>query len=69
VHRVLHLKVLPTRQRVVSSIIEVQKDYDEGVRYNELFAPRLDRTAMPATPPSQQLYERLQSGGLERNLW
>ncbi len=69
VHLVLHLKVLPTRQRVVSSIIEVQKDYDEGIRYNELFAPRIDRTAMPATPPSQQLYERLQSGGLERNLW
>lgn len=69
VHLVLHLKVLPTRQRVVSSIIEVQKDYDEGIRYNELFAPRIDRTAMPATPPSQQLYERLQSGGLERSLW
>jgi pilus assembly protein CpaF len=69
VHLVVHLKVLADKRRVVSSVVEVQKDSDEGVRYNDLFEPRLDRTAQPGTPPSDVLFERLRSGGLERNLW
>ncbi len=39
---VVHLVVLPDRRRVVSSIIEVQKDAGEGIRYNEIFAPAAD---------------------------
>jgi len=66
---VVHLKVLPDRRRVVSSIIEVQKDFDEGVRYNELFAPRLDGPGVASTMPSTRLLEKLQSGGLAVHPW
>jgi pilus assembly protein CpaF len=66
---VVHLKVLPDKRRVVSSIIEVQKDNEEGVRYNELFAPQLDRTAVPSVAPSDGLLERLSFAGLKGRLW
>jgi len=66
---VVHLRVLPDRRRVVSSIIEVQKDFDEGVRYNELFSPRPDGVGTPHTPPSPQLLAKLQFGGLDVNPW
>ena len=66
---VVHLKVLPDRRRVVSSIIEVQKDFDEGVRYNELFSHNFDGPARPATAPSAQLMEKLHHGGLKVNPW
>ena len=68
---VLHLKVLPgaDRRRVVSSILEVQKDSEENIRYNELFAPSADDVAMPASPPSTQLLDRLRFAGLEVTPW
>lgn len=68
---VVHLRILPgpDRRRVVSSIVEVQKDNDEGVRYNELFAPQVDGPAQPEVPPSDRLYERLRAAGLPGNLW
>lgn len=69
VHLIVHLKVLPDRRRVVSSIIEVQKDFDEGVRYNEIYSPRPDGIGTPATAPSPQLLERLQFGGLKVHPW
>lgn len=60
---VVHLKVLPDKRRVVSSIVEVQKDSGEGIRYNELFAPQVDATAVRHTPPSEFLSERLRFAG------
>lgn len=66
---VVHLKMLPDRRRVVSSIVEVQKDQDEGVHYNELFAPRVDGPAVASVPPSDFLYQRLRAAGLGVNLW
>lgn len=66
---VIHLRVLPDRRRVVSSIIEVQKDNDDGIRYNELFAPDLHGPARPATPPSDTLYDRLRAAGLGVAPW
>ena len=66
---VVHLKVLPDRRRVVSSIVEVQKDSGEGVRYNELFAPGIDGPAVASVRPSQRLYERLVAAGLVSPPW
>ncbi len=66
---VVHLKVLPDRRRVVSSVVEVQKDSAEGVRYNELYAPQVDGPGVPATPPSAFLLERLEAAGLEARPW
>lgn len=60
---VVHLKVLPDKRRVVSSIVEVQKDGGDGIRYNELFSPRLDSTAVRSTPPSDTLAQRLAFAG------
>jgi len=66
---IVHLRVLPDRRRVVSSIVEVQKDFDEGVRYNELFAAQTNGIGTPATMPSQRLLEKLRFGGLEIYPW
>lgn len=66
---VVHLKILPDRRRVVNSIIEVQKDGGEGIRYNELFAPSLDSPAVPSVRPSQFMFERLQHAGLAGTPW
>ena len=66
---ILHLRVMPDRRRVVASIVEVQKDFDEGVRYNELFASGPDGIARPATPPSAKLLAKLQFGGLGVQPW
>ena len=69
VHLIVHLKVCTDRRRVVSSIVEVQKDFDVGIRYNEIYSSKPDELARPATPPSPQLLERLQHGGLKVNPW
>ncbi|MEP1122630.1 MAG: ATPase, T2SS/T4P/T4SS family [Ilumatobacter sp.] len=66
---VVHLKVLPDMRRVVSSIVEVQKDSGEGIRYNELFAPRIDGPAVRETPPSEVLSERLSFAGWSPATW
>ena len=66
---ILHLKVLPDRRRVVASIVEVQKDFDEGVRYNELFASGPDGLARPSTAPSPDLLAKLQFGGFGVQPW
>ncbi len=66
---VVHLKVLPDKRRVVSSIVEVQKDADEGIRYNEVFAEQVDGPAVASVPPSEGLRERLRFAGLERSPW
>jgi pilus assembly protein CpaF len=66
---VVHLKVLPDRRRVVSSIVEVQKDSAEGIRYNELFAPQVDGPAVASVPPSEELVERLSFAGLQGGVW
>jgi len=66
---IVHLRVLPDRRRVVSSIIEVQKDFDEGVRYNELYAPQVNGIGRPATAPSERLLQKLEFGGLGVHPW
>lgn len=66
---VVHLKVLPDRRRVVSSIVEVQKDSAEGIRYNELYSPQADGPAVPSVPPSDFLLERLLASGLVFRPW
>ena len=66
---IVHLKVLDDRRRVVSSVVEVQKDFDEGVRYNELFSPNYDGPATAGTVPSEQLIKKLRHGGLEISPW
>lgn len=70
VNLVIHLKVLPNRRRVISSIIEVQKNPgSEGLFYNELFSPRADDIATPGVAPSAYLSERLTIAGLEVSPW
>ena len=66
---VVHLKVLPNRTRVVGSIIEVQKDTEEGIRYNSLYGPRADAMGVPETPPSEMLATRLRLHGLRGWPW
>jgi len=66
---IVHLKVLPDRRRVVSSIVEVQKDTEDGVRYNELFEFNYDGPATPGVVPSPKLLEKLRQGGLEVHPW
>ena len=66
---IVHLKVLPDKRRVVSSILEVQKDFDAGVRYNELYAPQVNGIAVPATAPTTRLLERLHFAGLGVHPW
>lgn len=66
---VVHLKVLGDRRRVISSVIEVQKDIDEGVRYNNLVEEQDEAMGQWATAPSPQLQTRLASGGLEVSPW
>ncbi len=61
---IVHIRVLPDRRRVVSSIVEVQKDFDEGVRYNELYSPQVDGIGRPNTAPSPRLLEKLHHAGL-----
>ena len=67
----VHLKVLPgpDRRRVISSILEVQKDADENIRYNELFTAQPDDVATPASPPSEPIRERLRIAGLSIYPW
>lgn len=69
VNLIVHLKVLPDKRRVVSSILEVQKDFDAGVRYNELYSPQVNGIAVPATAPTPQLLERLHFAGLGVHPW
>jgi Flp pilus assembly CpaF family ATPase len=66
---VVHLKVLPDRRRVVSSIVEVQKDSGEGIRYNVLFEEVVSGPAVPSIRPSERLYQRLVAAGLVRPPW
>lgn len=66
---VVHLKVLPDRRRVISSIVEVQRDSGEGVRYNELFAETVDGPAIASVRPTDRLYHRLVAAGLVAPPW
>ena len=66
---VVHLKVLPDRRRVVSTIVEVEKETSDGIHYNELFAEHPDGPAVPSVPPSDRLWDRLARAGLGRRLW
>lgn len=66
---VVHLRRLPDHRRVVSSIIEVQRDNAEGVRYNDLFASNGTGLAYPATPPGTRILERLTAAGLKGASW
>lgn len=66
---VVHLQVLPDRRRVVSSIIEVQRDNAEGIRYNDLFAADGLGLAVAATPPGARVLSRLRAAGLEGLPW
>ncbi len=56
---VVQLRVLPDRRRVVTSIVEVQRDSDAGVRHNELFASTGDELARRQMNPSPRLMNRL----------
>lgn len=62
---VVHLRVLPDRRRVVTSVVEVEKDEGEGVRHNELFSPDDTAPAVFSMRPSDLLTERLVSAGLD----
>lgn len=66
---VVHLRVLPTRVRVVSSIIEVEKGGGEGIRYNELFSPVAGGLGIPNVVPSERVLDRLRYAGFRGGLW
>ena len=68
---IIHVKILPgpERRRVISSILEVQKDSGENVRYNELFSPMPHDVAAPSSPPSEKLRERLIIAGMQVSPW
>ncbi len=66
---VVHLRVLPDRRRVVSSIIEVQRDTADGIRYNDLFSSDGTGLAVAATPPSIRIHDRLMAAGLRGSSW
>lgn len=68
---IVHVRMLPgeQRRRVISSILEVQKDSGENVRYNELFTPHPNDIATASSPPSDKLRERLMIAGMHVNPW
>lgn len=66
---VVHLRQLPDRRRVVSSIVEVQKDSEDGIRYNELFEPNVHGCAVPGVRPTGRLFDRLVAAGLVNPPW
>jgi len=61
---VVHLRLLPDRRRVVGSIVEVEKDHAEGIRYNVLFGEQLEGIGTPQIPPSERLQRRLVNAGM-----
>lgn len=61
---VIHLRVLPNRRRVVGSIVEVEKDQSDGIRYNVLYGEQLEDIGTPQIPPSERLQRRLVNAGL-----
>ena len=56
---VVQLRVLTDRQRIVTSIVEVQRDNDSGVRHNELFVSTGDELARQQMNPSPRLMDRM----------
>ncbi len=56
---VVHIIRRPDQRRIVASIIEVQRDATEGVRYNKLFTSPYGEIAQLAVTPSERLLQRL----------
>jgi Flp pilus assembly CpaF family ATPase len=66
---VIHLRVLPSRVRVVSSIIEIEKSQTSAIPHNELFVPMAGGLGVPHTRPSEPMMERLRLAGYGGPLW
>ena len=66
---VIHLERRPDRRRVVTSLVEVVDDSQEGVRWNDLFVAAPSDTARVATRPSEGLHQRLVSSGRDLDRW
>lgn len=62
---VLHLKVLEDRRRVVASVVEVEKGFDDELRYGEIFAAPPGGMARFVGRPSEDLLARLRQVGLD----
>jgi Flp pilus assembly CpaF family ATPase len=56
---VVHLARRPDRSRVVTQVLEVQKDHDDGVHFNELFTRTAPGVLVAATAPSAALRDRI----------
>ncbi len=62
---VVHLKVLENRRRVVASVLEVEKSFDDDLRYIELFAAPSQGLARFVDRPTEQLLARLREAGMD----
>lgn len=65
---IVHLNVLENRRRVVGSVLEVEKSFDDEIRYNELFAAGPDGTARLVGRPTETLLARLLHAGMDESV-
>ncbi|MEM7340408.1 MAG: ATPase, T2SS/T4P/T4SS family [Actinomycetota bacterium] len=56
---IVHVTRRPDRRRVISTIVEVQRDSVDGVRFNHLFTSDTDDIAQFTVSPSPRLVQRL----------
>ena len=65
---IVHLSVIEDRRRVVSSVLEVEKSFDDETRYNELFAPTPEGPARLVARPTEPLLARLLKAGMDETV-
>ena len=62
---IVHLNVIENRRRVVGTVLEVEKSFDDETRYNELFAATPDGPAHLVGRPTEPLLARLLNAGMD----
>ncbi len=60
--------MLENRRRVVDSVLEIEKSFDDETRYNELFAATLDGPARLVGRPTEPLLARLLKTGMDETV-
>ena len=65
---IVHLNVLEDRRRVVGSVLEVEKSFDDETRYNELFAATPQGPARLVGRPTETLLARLLQAGMDETV-
>ena len=62
---IVHLNLLEDRRRVVGSVLEVEKSFDDETRYNDLFAATTQGPARLVGRPTDALLARLLKAGMD----